>query len=155
MGGSRFHLLKGIPGGVVPRVDLKLAPAIFRGLHEAIRRGLIRACHDLSEGGLAVAVAEMAFAGGIGVDVTTPGDVSTGEPDEVLLFAESATRFVIEVKPEHGTTLRECLGSGVPLTRIGQTIGEPRLRVACVSGEWVIWARLADLKEAWQKPLRW
>ena len=47
-------------------VDLELAPRLFRGVHEAMLRGLVRACHDLSEGGLAVAAAEMAFAGGIG-----------------------------------------------------------------------------------------
>jgi hypothetical protein len=44
---------------------------------------------------------------------------------------------------------------GLPCKPIGQTFKEPRLRIAGSSGEWIVWASLADLKEAWQKPLRW
>src|SRR5262249_26114934 len=69
MGGSHYHLVAGGTGGVVPQPDLRLAPRIFQGLHAAMRRGLVRSCHDLSEGGLAAAVAEMVFAGGIGADI--------------------------------------------------------------------------------------
>jgi phosphoribosylformylglycinamidine synthase len=151
MGGSHYHLVTGREGGVPPRVDLNLAPQVFRALHTAITRGLVRACHDLSEGGLAVAVAEMAFAGGIGADLTAIGQ---GHADEVLLFAESNTRLVVEVKPENAAAFQECLGEVVPLRRLGQTCTEPRLRIAGRSGEWLIWAALADLKEAWQEPLR-
>src|SRR5262249_16658780 len=70
MGGSHYRLVNGLEGGAVPRVDLESAPRVFRKVHEAIVRGLVRACHDLSEGGLAVTVAEMAFAGEVGADVT-------------------------------------------------------------------------------------
>jgi phosphoribosylformylglycinamidine synthase len=134
-------------------VDLELAPRIFHKLHEAIGSGLVRSCHDLSEGGLAVAVAEMAFAGGIGADVTSLGPAE--EPEEVLLFAESATRFVVEITPANLAAFQACLGNEVPLTRIGQTSKEPRLRLAGKNGEWILWGQLAGLKEAWQKPLRW
>jgi len=73
MGGSHYHLVRGLSGGAVPRPDLERAPGLFAQLHAAIRQGLVRACHDLSEGGLAAALAEMAFAGGIGADVTSSG----------------------------------------------------------------------------------
>jgi phosphoribosylformylglycinamidine synthase len=155
LGGSHYYLVNGITGGEAPRVDQELAPRLFRRLHEAIRRGLVRSCHDLSEGGLAVAAAEMAFAGGVGADLIDLAALAPGEPDEVLLFAESTTRFLIEVAPAHAEALRECLGSDIPLTLIGQTVKEPRLRIAGTNGAWVIEASLADLKEAWQKPLRW
>jgi phosphoribosylformylglycinamidine synthase II len=154
MGGSHYHLVNGLAGGAVPRVDLDLAPRLFGRLHEAIRRGLVRSCHDLSEGGLAVAVAEMAFAGGVGADLTDVAAAAPGEPDAVLLFAESPTRFAIEVAVAHAEALRQCLGD-VPLFPLGRTCPEPRLRIAGAGGEWVVWADLADLKEAWQKPLRW
>jgi phosphoribosylformylglycinamidine synthase len=154
LGGSHYHLVNGLGGGAVPRVDLELAPRLFRGLHEAIRQGLVRACHDLSEGGLAVAVAEMAFAGGVGADLADVAAVAPGEPDEVLLFSESPTRFVIEVAPANADALRQCLGE-VPLFPLGRTCPEQRLRIAGASGAWVVWTDLADLKEAWQKPLRW
>jgi phosphoribosylformylglycinamidine synthase len=51
--------------------------------------------------------------------------------------------------------LERCLGAEVPWLRLGVTSEEPRLRIAGAGGEWVVWAPLAELKEAWQKPLRW
>jgi phosphoribosylformylglycinamidine synthase len=152
LGGSHFHLVTGQTGGNAPRVDLEIAPKVFAAVHAAIARGLVRACHDLSEGGLAVAAAEMAFAGGVGADLDTlPGE---GEPDEVKLFSESATRFLIEARPEHAAELGRVF-AGLPFVRVGKTLAEPRLRVAGANGEWVVWVKLSELKEAWQKPLRW
>jgi phosphoribosylformylglycinamidine synthase len=152
MGGSHYHLVRGLEGGTVPRPDLELAPHLFRKLHEAIAAGLVRACHDLSEGGLAVAVAEMAFAGGLGADVTHRG--GTTLVDDVLLFSESTTRFIVEVRPDKVERFRACLGSDIPLTQLGQTCKEPRLRIAGAKGEWIIWAELAQLKKAWQRPIQ-
>jgi phosphoribosylformylglycinamidine synthase len=153
IGGSHYHLVRGLAGGVVPRPDLELAPRLFRKLHEAIQSGMVRSCHDLSDGGLAAAVAEMAFAGAIGADVTRLGDAVL--PDDVLLFSESTTRFVVEIRPDKTTAFQACLSSDIPLTQLGQTCKEPRLRIAGTNGEWLIWAELAALKEAWQKPMRW
>ena len=154
MGGSHYNLVNRIEQGVAPEVDLQRAPRIFKKLHEAIQRGLIRACHDLSEGGLATAVAEMAIAGDIGADLTRIRPDSTRDTDEVLLFAESATRFVVESTLANAAALEGCF-EGLPCQQIGQTCKECRLRIAGASREWIIWAGLADLKEAWQKPLRW
>jgi phosphoribosylformylglycinamidine synthase len=157
MAGSHFDLVTRpraetpAGDGAVPTVDTELAPRIFAKLHNAICQGLVRSCHDLSEGGLAVALAEMAFAGEIGADVTKlPGDL----PDEVALFSESATRFLIEVPPTQADAV-ETIFTGLPLMRIGATTTEPRLRIAGANGEWVVWASLSDLKQAWQKPLAW
>ena len=99
LGGSHFAQVNGLTGGAVPRVNLELAPRIFVAVHDAIRQGLVRSCHDLSEGGLATAVAEMAFAGGLGVSLDLqPLAKSTGISDDtVLLFSESNSRFVLEV----------------------------------------------------------
>jgi phosphoribosylformylglycinamidine synthase len=155
MGGSHYHLVHGIEGGTVPQVDLALAPQVFQGMYTAIRQGLVRACHDLSEGGLAVAVAEMAFAGGVGADLTGTRSISDKEADEVLLFSESATRFLVEVAPANAQAFAGCFGSEVPLVQVGQTVKEPRLRITGGSGEWVVWAPLTELKDNWQKPLRW
>jgi phosphoribosylformylglycinamidine synthase len=150
LGGSHFELVTGRSGGKVPTVDVRLAPKVFAGVHSAIAQGLVRACHDLSEGGFAVAAAEMCFAGNIGADVTAlPGTLS----DEAKLFSESPTRFVVEVKPEHATAFETAL-AGVPVARVGALVSEPRLRVAGANGEWLLWVKLATLKEAWQKPLR-
>jgi phosphoribosylformylglycinamidine synthase II len=155
MGGSHYHLVNRLEGGSVPQLDLEMAPHVFRKVHEAIQRGLIRACHDLSEGGLAVAVAEMAIAGGLGADVNTLGSRADSLPDEVLLFAESNTRFLLEVAPDKAQELAASFGSEVPVAQIGQIVKQPRLRIAGSDGEWVVWAQVADLKENWQRPLRW
>ena len=77
----------------------------------AIGRGLVRSCHDLSEGGLAVALAEMALAGGLGARASL-GDVPRDDDDAndaALLFSESPTRFLLEVRPEHADTFRRDL----------------------------------------------
>jgi phosphoribosylformylglycinamidine synthase II len=153
MGGSHYHLVRGLEGGTVPRPDLELAPRLSRKLHEAIVSGLVRSCHDVSEGGLAAAIAEMAFAGGLGADVTHLGD--TALPEDVLLFSESTTRFIVEVRPDKEASLRACLDSDIPMTQLGRTCKEPHLRIAGTNGERLIWMELGQLKEAWQKPLRW
>ena len=68
LGGSHWAMTRKLTGGDVPRVDLMMAPRLFHLIHSAIEAGLLRSCHDLSEGGLAVALAEMAMAGGFGVE---------------------------------------------------------------------------------------
>lgn len=155
LGGSHLYLVSGINGGQAPRPNLELAPKLFAKLHEAIRQGLVRSCHDLSEGGLAVAVAEMAFAGEVGVDLDGCNSLPTAEPlnDLQKLFSESPTRFLLEVTPDNEGRLAELM-QGLPFAKIGTTQSEPRLRIADQNGEWFVWAKLADLKEAWQKPFR-
>ena len=154
LGGSHYHLVTGQDGGNVPKVDLQQAPRVFEAVHAAVTKGLVRACHDPSEGGLAVALAEMAFAGGVGADVTDFKTVAPGLSDTVRLFSESPTRFVLEVKPANAAALKEIF-AGLPLVKVGTTVKEPRLRIAGENGEWLVWAKLDELKEAWQKPLRW
>jgi phosphoribosylformylglycinamidine synthase len=154
LGGSHYHLVSGgvASGGAMPKVDLERALAIFRKLHEAIQSGLVRSCHDLSEGGLATALAEMAFAGGVGADITGLAELKL--TDETALFAESPTRLALEVAPDKLGTLLNLFGS-VPVYKLGATCKEPRLRIAGTNGEWIVWAALDALKDAWQKPLRW
>ena len=97
--GSHLDAVLGIDGpGSVPQVDLG-APDRFRALHSLIRNGLIVSAHDISEGGLAVALAEMAIGGRLGVALS--GLPSVHRNETVALFSESSARFVLEVAPEH------------------------------------------------------
>jgi phosphoribosylformylglycinamidine synthase II len=155
LAGSHYHLVQRLEGGNPPQVDMRRAPTLFRSLHEAIHRGLVRACHDLSEGGLAVALAEMAFAGGVGADLTGLASIGANEPDDVRLFSESPTRFLVEIRPDQVESFRGCFDNDAPLFQIGCTRKETRLRIGGSEGEWIIWAPLCDLKNAWQKTLRW
>ena len=144
LGGSHYNLVTGRRGGRVPRVDLREAPKTLAAIGRVIAAGHVRACHDCSEGGLAVAVAEMAFAGGLGVDVTAAMTVEE-------LFAESCTRFVVEVPKERSDAFEADLGD-VPRTLLGNLTEDPNVRLA--GGERpVIEASCEELKTAWQTPL--
>jgi phosphoribosylformylglycinamidine synthase len=155
LGGSHFALVNGLSGGRVPRVDAMLARKSFAALHRAISGGLVRACHDLSEGGLAVAAAEMAFAGGLGARIdldrvpSTPGDL----PAAVLLFSESNSRFLCEVPPASAAEF-ESRFAGVPHARVGEVTAQAEL-VISRAGRMVLAAEIAGLKAAWQAPLDW
>ncbi|HEX7899698.1 MAG TPA: phosphoribosylformylglycinamidine synthase subunit PurL [Planctomycetota bacterium] len=147
LGGSHYLLVNGASGGQVPKVDFAAGKKILDTIAAAIRRGLLRACHDLSEGGLAVAAAESAFAGGLGMKL------SVSEREDVALFAESASRFLIEIKPGDVARFEEAF-AGVAFTRVGEVTAAPRLTVTGRKGL-VLDEAIADLKEAWQAPLRW
>jgi phosphoribosylformylglycinamidine synthase len=155
LGGSHLNLVEGLSGGEVPRVDPVQAKRTFDRLHAAIDAGLVRSCHDLSEGGLAVAAAEMAFTGGLGVSIDLDR-VPVDTPDlaaAALLFSESNTRFLCEVEPQRAPKLESRL-AGVWMANIGLVADTHRLEILS-DGTEVISADLARLKEAWQSPLRW
>jgi phosphoribosylformylglycinamidine synthase len=104
------------PYAAVPQVDIAHAYDIMKALGAAIRKGLVCSCHDLSEGGLAVALAEMAIAGSLGVRVDLgnlpPQDIHHNVGNIVRLFSESASRFIVEVMPEHWKAFEEHMRSG-------------------------------------------
>lgn len=108
-GGSHFGKIHETSSRSTVPAPHPTAPACYRRLHQALRTGRIAACHDLSEGGLAVALAEMAIAGRLGLVIDTlPG------PDTVsALFSESSSRFVCELSPDDVAWLTEQLGEVV------------------------------------------
>jgi phosphoribosylformylglycinamidine synthase subunit PurSL len=157
LGGSHFTAIHHLRGGQVPRVDLPLARRTFAAVHASIAAGLVRACHDLSEGGLAVAIAEMAFAGRLGAKIELAAVSHTAASDPhtaaVLLFSESNTRFLCEVPAEHAAAFEAKL-AGVPLGRLGEVTATEDLQVTH-DGHPVIIVGLDRLKAAWQSPLNW
>jgi phosphoribosylformylglycinamidine synthase II len=155
LGGSHYYLVNGHLGANVPKVDLERGKRVLSSMAWAIREGLVRACHDLSEGGLATAAAEMAFAGGLGIslDLKPFGKPIRAIRDDVALFSESPSRFLVEVKPEHRSQFEHELSVGV--LPVGEVTSAPRLAVRGQEGQVVVDESIADLKEAWQKPLRW
>ncbi|MFO8007595.1 MAG: AIR synthase-related protein, partial [Candidatus Brocadiia bacterium] len=116
----------------------------------------VRACHGLSEGGLGVAAAEMAFAGQVGAHLSLEAVPWSG-PDEhrrdaVVLFSESNSRFLMEVHPDNAQAFEQAL-EGCPCACIGETDAGDALTVSGPSGEVLLNAPLARLKAAWQTPL--
>jgi phosphoribosylformylglycinamidine synthase subunit PurSL len=156
LGGSHYYSIHGYVGNNVPKVDPGKGKSLMDALSTAIEEGLVMACHDCSEGGIGVAAAEMAFAGGLGMEISL-ARVPLGEAinrDDNVLLSESNTRFLVEVAPENQTVFESKM-SGIECAVIGRTNGEHRLSVDGISGRRVLSASLAELREAWQKPLRW
>jgi phosphoribosylformylglycinamidine synthase len=155
LGGSFYWLRRGALGSSVPKVDLETAPVLMDKVSAAIRAGLVRACHDCSEGGIGVTLSEMAFSGEIGAEIDlghVPTEHRQMRSDEIL-FSESPTRWVCEVAPAHQKDF-ESLMSGLPFSLIGQTATTQRLRVRGLSGALVVDLPLETLKSAWQTTLR-
>ncbi|MDP6988407.1 MAG: phosphoribosylformylglycinamidine synthase subunit PurL [Planctomycetota bacterium] len=152
LGGSHYFAALGLDGGEVPAPDLARAPALLRTLHGALAAGCARACHDLSEGGLAVAAAEMAFAGdlGLALDLSAVGALEpggAGDPDATLLFSESTTRFLVEVEPAAEERWLAAM-EGVPLARVGRVLAEEVLEITGRDGGRTARIPLADLRAA-------
>ncbi|MEZ6016543.1 MAG: phosphoribosylformylglycinamidine synthase subunit PurL [Planctomycetota bacterium] len=142
LGGSEYHAHLGLHGGTVPAPDLKKAPAVFAKLHGAMKLKQVLACHDLSEGGLAVALAEMCMAGGLGADVDLAvidheAFEAGYDTDATLLFSESCTRFLVEVEPGKKFNFQTKM-MGVPCIPIGRVSGGTRIKVKGVDGRSVI-----------------
>jgi phosphoribosylformylglycinamidine synthase II len=155
LGGSHWYALRKAIGNRVPRVDLEQAPRIFRFVNKAITRGLVRSCHDLSEGGLAVSAAEMAFGGNLGLELSLAAVPREDGLDDAgrILFSESTTRFLIEV-PTAKAKAFEKLAKGLPCARIGKVTKTGRLVVKSGARK-VIDATCDKMRQAWKKPLAW
>jgi phosphoribosylformylglycinamidine synthase len=158
MGGSQYWQSKGFLGNSVPKVDAKKAVAAFNSLHNAMGAGFVASCHDCSEGGLAVALAEMAFAGGLGMEVDlkkVPASKDANRNDAVL-FSESNSRFVVEVKKGCEAKFEKILNAGgVAFGKVGQISAGKEFVVAGLDGKTAVRAGVDDLKRAWKKPLDW
>jgi phosphoribosylformylglycinamidine synthase len=154
---TRVHALA---GGRVPRVDPPTARRTCGAVHAAIVDGLVRACHDPSEGGLAVAIAEMAFAGGLGASIDLehmPHSLDTSDTSEPLdairLFSESNTRFLCEVSPAAAADFEKRLATAdIHFGRLGQVTSDKRLQITAGT-KVLVSADINELKAAWQQTL--
>jgi len=155
LGGSHYYAIQGYTGNAVPRVRPQDGRRTMDALSRATARGLVRACHDCSEGGIGVALAEMAFSGEIGVEVHLAGTPRSSDMrrNDAILFSESNSRFLVEVSSEHRAAFERVL-KDVAFGCIGATTTSGRLIVHGADGTRTVDASLADLKEAWQAPFR-
>jgi len=146
MAGSTYYDWLGREGGNLPCLDLATLPLVLKAVHRAVRRGLVLACHDISEGGLAAAVAEMCFGGRLGAAL----NVVPGESPEQFLFNETVGCFVVEI--DAGADGAEIFGV-VPWVEIGTTVPEQQVAVY-YKDQQLFGAELVELKDAWQKPMK-
>jgi phosphoribosylformylglycinamidine synthase len=153
LGGSEYYKLKGFLGKSVPKVRLSQAKRTFKAITDAIDTGLVKACHDLSEGGLAVSAAEMALAGGYGLELDlrkVPQKALTR--DDFVLFSESNSRFLVEVSEKSRKDF-EALMKGKLFAEIGEVTKTPRLCIHGLKGKVAVDTSLKSLRTRWKKTL--
>ena len=153
LGGSEYFHLKGFTGNTVPKVDFKDALRLYRAVNKAMQRGLIESCHDCSDGGLGVALAESAFSGCFGMEIDARRIPKEGlERNDFLLFSESPSRFVATVRPERKEEFEQFMQGNV-CAHIGTVTTKKVFTVTTLDGRKES-MNLAELKMAWQQPLR-
>jgi phosphoribosylformylglycinamidine synthase subunit PurSL len=153
LGGSEWYAMHGFIGNQVPKVNSEKAKKMYTALHMAIQEGLVASCHDCSDGGMGVALAETAFAGGLGMAVNCARVPSSGiDRDDTLLFSESQSRFVVTIPPSAKETF-EALMEGAVFSHVGTVLSEGLLKIDGMRGNKIIEEDIGTLKAAWQKPL--
>ena len=159
LGGSQYYALRGEIGCSVPSVDLKLGPATAKAVAAAIKGGLVLSAHDLSEGGLAVALAEMLFAGNLGAKIDLAGvvwkDASPMDDVAVLFAGIGLALFAGNCSAKFDTLARQLTAAGIPFGVIGRTEPTGTLSIKSLSGGSCMQEELAALKKSWRGTLDW
>lgn len=150
LGGSLLARITGMSGGAAPRPRPD-AIAGYRMLHRAIRSGLVAACHDASEGGWAVAAAEMAIGGGLGIDIDLAALPHGRAVDDsaTAAFSESAGRFLVEIHPDREAEFAAAL-DGYPTALVGAVRSDQKLVLAGIDGAAYIATDVAAATTAWR-----
>lgn len=143
LGGSEYYEHTGASSGKVPSVDVDVLRKSMDEMLEAHSQGSIESCHDISSGGLAVALAEMCIAGDIGAEI----EIDPEFRNDLYLFSESNTRWIIEVSDPD--KVKDVFS--VPLTLLGKTGGD-RLKI-CDREEKLMDIPISELRDAWSKPI--
>ncbi|WP_044477182.1 phosphoribosylformylglycinamidine synthase subunit PurL [Paenibacillus antibioticophila] len=146
LGGSEFQaVVHGVTEGRPPVLDLQVEKQLLDAVLSAIQGGLVRSAHDLSEGGLAVAIAESCISGGIGAKI----ELDSALRADLALFSESQSRIVLSAAPAQAEQLLDHLASrGVPVQRIGVVEGSA-LKVS-VNGASAIDRPVKELARVWE-----
>jgi phosphoribosylformylglycinamidine (FGAM) synthase-like enzyme len=142
LGGSEFYQLFDELGANVPQVRFEKAKELYTLIGQANDQALIQSCHDLSDGGLAVALAEATFGYGFGAEVELKGELSLA----AQLFSESHSRFVATVAPEDVVAFEQHFGARA--TRLGVVTADGQLTVKH-AGQPIIAADTVALRHTW------
>ncbi|CAJ1316700.1 phosphoribosylformylglycinamidine synthase subunit PurL [Paenibacillus nuruki] len=147
LGGSEFQkVIHNITEGRPPALNLDIEKKLLGSVLSAIQSGLVQSAHDLSEGGLSVALAESCISGKLGASVALNSD---NLRHDLLLFSESQSRILLSATPAQADALESHIQSqGVPVRRIGQVQGT-ELQIQ-VDGKQVLAEQVNDLRQVWE-----
>lgn len=146
LGGSEFQaIIHGVSEGRPPELNLDTEKKLLGGVLKAIQSGLVQSAHDVSEGGLAAALAESCISGNVGASVQWSTDLR----NDVALFSESQSRIVLSVSPDHKNALEKLLQeAGVPFTELG-VVGGNKLSIN-INGASALEESVEALKSVWE-----
>ncbi|MBU1895220.1 MAG: phosphoribosylformylglycinamidine synthase, partial [Candidatus Omnitrophica bacterium] len=155
MGGSQYFKIKALKGGAVPKVTPVESLVVMKTLVRAIQEGVVVSAHDSSEGGIAVCACEMLFSGGYGAEIhlkNVPRENNVTR-DDVILFSESNSRFIVEV-PLEKREIFENIMEKIDFSLIGSVNETKKVIVYGLENTKVIETDINVLKEYWKKPFR-
>ncbi len=152
LGGSEYYRHLGYTGLKVPQVRAADFLPLYRAIAALVREERIASLHGVYRGGLAVHLALIAMAGGLGLRVETRDVPAEGiRRLDTLLFSESAGRFLFTAAPERRNEIEARL-QGLPVACIGEVLREPRLEIRGLEGNVALAVSLEDLRAAWKRP---
>lgn len=145
-GGSEFQaVVHGVTEGRPPQLNLSTEKKLLDAVLAAIQQGLVRSAHDLSEGGLAVALAESCISGGLGATVAFESNLRS----DIALFSETQSRILLSASPDKAAELEQFIASrGVPVKKIGKVEGQ-NLEIT-LGGNSVLSRPVEGLKQVWE-----
>ena len=153
LGGSILAKREEISRAAVPPTQLQKVFSAYRALHDAIKSGWIRSIHDVSEGGLGVALAEMAFGEVAGLDINLDELPADSDASKIaMLFGESPGRLILEIAPSHFSMV-EALFSGQAFGKIGKATADHKNLSVEWGKEILLDESIADLKAIWKNGL--
>jgi len=159
LGGSHYYDLYKAIGNNVPKVYYDQAKKTFSALSKATEKGLVKAMHDCSDGGLAVALAEVAFSGGLGMEIflSEISYQSQIKRNDVILFSESNSRFVVEVEKTKQKEFEKLLKGTAcaAFSLAGCLTKKPNFKIFGLDGKICVDVNINKLKEKWRAPLKW
>ena len=150
LGGSEYYRLFGKLGKSVPKVRMPRAKVVLDSIKKAIDSGCVRACHDLSEGGLAVAAAEMVISSDCGAELDLRKVLRAPDcrREDFLLFSESNSRFLVEITRGKEKKFEKLMKGSC--TRVGETSESPKLLVRGLEREKIIQVSSEEMRRAWR-----
>jgi phosphoribosylformylglycinamidine synthase len=155
LGGSVLAKIKNVKGGVIPEVYPKESKEIMKRIYKAINSGLVESCHDCSEGGLAVAISEMAFAGDKGVIIDIDA-IKTKDKLTVAetLFSESNGRFIVEVRSENKFKFRKVF-ENCGFAEVGYVSKNKNVIFESAKNKTKVKEKSKNLLKAWRSTINW
>ncbi|RAU93847.1 phosphoribosylformylglycinamidine synthase subunit PurL [Paenibacillus sp. YN15] len=148
LGGSEFqYAVHGVTEGRPPVIDLDVEKKLLDGVLSAIQAGLVASAHDVSDGGLAAALAESCISGRVGASVKLASELRADH----LLFSESQSRILVSVKADKAAALVAHLSAtGVPVGEIGRVAGVGGDLKIDLNGATILDTPVAKLEKVWK-----